>query len=172
MAGDFLKDLYYGLEGKYYAILDRIDKAIPIYKIVDPIDRIVPSFAIVLIVIILLLLFGGWFLFTSFIAKPTVGIKIQVESRSGDLISGASVKLVDLGKNFTTNSKGIVAKQEFEKNAVIKYEDSKTGFVKKISSFTADKSKVQSIILTEEAAGSFTRTIILKNSIGMPTTKK
>ena len=171
MAGDFLKDLYYGLEGKYYAILDRIDKAIPIYKIVDPIDRIVPSFAIVLIVIILLLLFGGWFLFTSFIAKPTVGITIQVESRSGDLISGASVKLVDLGKTFTTNSKGIVEKQEFEKNAVIKYEVSKTGFVKKISSFTADKSKVQSIILTEEAAGSFTRTIILKNSIGMPITK-
>lgn len=58
--------MYYGMEAKYYAVLDAIDKAgIPIYKLVNPIDKVIPSFAIVLIVLGLVLIYLIFLIATS-----------------------------------------------------------------------------------------------------------
>ncbi len=60
-----VKDFYYSLEEKWYAVLDKIDAHIPIYKIVDPIDTVIPSFILFLIVLLLLVAFGAFFLLSS-----------------------------------------------------------------------------------------------------------
>jgi hypothetical protein len=52
-----LRDFYYKMEEKYYKVLDKIDKVgIPIYKVTDPIDKVIPSFAIVLILMLIVVL--------------------------------------------------------------------------------------------------------------------
>jgi len=50
---DGLKDFYFGLEDGYYAFLDKLQEHIPIYSIVDPIDKVIPSFLLLLILIII-----------------------------------------------------------------------------------------------------------------------
>src|SRR3989344_1906714 len=52
-----LKGGYYFFEDKYYALLDRIDTKVPVYKIIDPIDKIFPSFVLLLIIIAALVIF-------------------------------------------------------------------------------------------------------------------
>ncbi|MDO8647865.1 MAG: hypothetical protein Q7R70_05645 [Candidatus Diapherotrites archaeon] len=164
MAGDFLKDLYFGMEEKYYAFLDHVDKVIPIYKIVDPIDKIVPTFAIVLAVIILALILGGWFLLTPLLAKPTVGVVLQVETVDGDPIANASIKLMPANLTIVTNSQGITERQDFEKDSVINYTVTKNGFETKTDKFTANEPKKLSIVLVELARGSLQKTIYIKDS--------
>ena len=56
MAGG-LKELYFKLEDKYYSVIDKVDKILPVYKVIDPIDEVVPSFAIILLASLLVI---GW----------------------------------------------------------------------------------------------------------------
>ncbi len=58
------KDIYYSLEDKWYALIDKIDARIPISGIVDKVDSVVPSFALFLIILILIILFIGMNTFT------------------------------------------------------------------------------------------------------------
>ena len=50
------REVYFNLEDKWYALIDRIDEKVPIHGIIDRIDKIVPSFALFLIIIFLILL--------------------------------------------------------------------------------------------------------------------
>lgn len=168
MAGDFLKDFYYRMEEKYYAFLDRLDKAIPVYKIVEPIDRVVPSFAIVLLIIILLLVFGGWFLIGLLTVKPQVTITLQVETSEGDLLGNATVKI--LGKSYITDSQGL-AKLELERDLKVRYEASKNGYETKKGEFIADESKAVSIIMVEQAQSS-SKIITIQDFYGSVITKQ
>ena len=70
-----IKEIYYSLEEKWYAVLDKIDAHLPIYKIIDPIDSIIPSFILFLVIVLLLIAFGAFFLLGSnqlFDAKFTI----------------------------------------------------------------------------------------------------
>jgi len=60
-----IKEIYYSLEEKWYGVLDKIDEHIPIYKIIDPIDTVIPSLILFLIVVLLLIAFGTFFLLSS-----------------------------------------------------------------------------------------------------------
>src|SRR3989338_8890051 len=61
---DGLKEFYFQLEDGYYALLDKIDKVIPVYKIIDPIDRILPSFPIMALLFLVALAVAANFAFT------------------------------------------------------------------------------------------------------------
>ncbi|MCR4335867.1 MAG: carboxypeptidase-like regulatory domain-containing protein, partial [archaeon] len=62
---DGLKEFYYSLEEKYYGFLDKIEESVPVYSVIDPIDKVVPSFALfillglILITAIILGVFAG-----------------------------------------------------------------------------------------------------------------
>jgi hypothetical protein len=57
---DFFKKLYYKGEDKWYNFLDKLDKKLPVYKIIDPIDKIVPSFVLFLLFLLFLLILLGY----------------------------------------------------------------------------------------------------------------
>ncbi len=113
---DSVKKFYYALEDRYYAVLDKINRYIPIYKVIDPIDKYVPSFMLFVILIFLLIF---WFFLLPIIGpfifpgKPefyTVSVKL-IDAETGDPLSdvGIFLKLVDYNKVLEekTNSSGI-----------------------------------------------------------------
>jgi len=92
-----LKKAYFFVEDKYYAVLDRINRAIPIYKVVDPIDKVVPSFALLIgILALLVVLFLAWPLIAPYLVQPPAGyfatIKVM-DDESNNPIAGAEVIL-------------------------------------------------------------------------------
>ena len=106
-----LKDIYNSAEDKYYEIIDSIDKTIPITKITDAIDSVVPSFALLLVLIVLVL---GFLLWPVIFPAETISYKITVEDENGNFLEGinASITPAETGKGdlmqgiFTTNEKG------------------------------------------------------------------
>jgi hypothetical protein len=77
--------LYTSLEDKWYALLDKIDSKLPVYKIIDPIDRIVPSFLVFLIIFLLL-----FFYLFSFFIFGTYSLEILVVDSGGFPVKNAS----------------------------------------------------------------------------------
>ncbi|MBU1930671.1 hypothetical protein KJ972_04135, partial [Candidatus Micrarchaeota archaeon] len=88
---DNIKDLYYGLEDGYYHFLDNIQDHIPVYKVVDPIDKVFPSFALLLIIVLII----GFLIFTNLIAIPaTVTLTASFSDDVGNPIPQLPVQLV------------------------------------------------------------------------------
>ncbi|VVB76235.1 Carboxypeptidase regulatory-like domain protein [uncultured archaeon] len=56
-----IKGIYYFFEDKWYNFLDALAKKIPVYKIIDPIDRVIPSFLLLIFILIILILGGLYF---------------------------------------------------------------------------------------------------------------
>lgn len=109
-----LKDLYYHLEDRYYDLIDRISTHIPIYKVTDAIDKVVPSFALLLLIIVVLI---GYALisFTPVIMPKSSQIVVLVEYRDryGEKypLEGASVTIVngELSTTIDTNEDGMLS---------------------------------------------------------------
>lgn len=57
-----IRETYHQFEDGWYNLLDAVDQKVPVYAVVDPIERVVPTFAILLGIIAVLLL-GGVFVF-------------------------------------------------------------------------------------------------------------
>ena len=55
-----LRGAYFFFEDKWYALLDKINPKIPVYKVVDPIDKVIPSFIVFLLVILFLVILVGY----------------------------------------------------------------------------------------------------------------
>ncbi len=91
MALDFLKNAYASLEDGYYALLDKIDSVIPIYKIIDPIDKVVPSFAVVLLLVVLAALFGAASFFGVGIPGTTATLAVTVLDSDGSQLPAKAV---------------------------------------------------------------------------------
>lgn len=127
-----LKDIYLAAEDKYYQLIDKIDKSIPITKIIDPIDSVVPSFALILILIILIL---GFLLMPLIFPMETLSYSIIVKDSNGELIKGAEIKvsLAEIDKgiadqgDYTTNENGDINLTAV-KGTEIKIEIKKTGY--------------------------------------------
>jgi len=80
---------YFFFEDKYYSLLDKIDKHVPIYKMVDPIDRAVPSFALLIAAILFLAIF---FIFLSTITTALTAT-LQVVDNKGNAIENVLINL-------------------------------------------------------------------------------
>jgi|GEM_PF-845149 len=97
-----LKKAYYLLEDKYYALLDRINRFIPVYKIVDPIDRVVPSFVLLILLLVFLFLFllSPWLSSLIRFGPQAHYATIRVlDSETSKPISGAEVTLTFVDSN-------------------------------------------------------------------------
>ncbi len=129
-----IKDLYYHLEDKYYDLIDRISTHVPIYKVTDAIDKVVPSFALLLLVIAVLI---GYALisFTPAIMPKKAEISVLVEYRdrygAKHPLEGASVTIIngELSTTIDTNEDGMLSTQYFAKiGNVISISIAKDGF--------------------------------------------
>ncbi len=99
-AFDKLKKGYFAVEDKYYAVLDKVNRTVPVYKVIDPIDKVVPSFALLigLLMLFLLLMFSS---FLPIIFPPqanafTAGIQV-LSADSNKPLKGATV-IVSFGE--------------------------------------------------------------------------
>lgn len=93
--GTFFKKIYFFFEDKYYWLIDKISKVIPINKLTDKIDKKFPSFILFLLFIILLV----WLIFFSGINLsliPTTGstIEVTVTDTTGSMLSEIPVVLL------------------------------------------------------------------------------
>ena len=113
---DSLKNIYSGLEAKWYAFLDQIDEKIHVYPLIDQIDKVVPSFVVFLclVFLMLMLLIGGigLFLFGQPLeasikvidedSNPVQGIDVSVDSGSrtiGGITDEFGEMLLDVPSN-------------------------------------------------------------------------
>lgn len=82
-----LKNLYYFFEDRYYGVLDKINKKIPVYKVIDPIDKVFPSFVLfsgIFFALIFLLIF-------MFLWSPALTSSVFVSDEDGNPIGGVTV---------------------------------------------------------------------------------
>ncbi|MEK6902156.1 MAG: prealbumin-like fold domain-containing protein, partial [archaeon] len=93
-----LKEVYFGMEDKYYAFLDWVDQhGIPVYKVVDAIEaQNIPSFPIAVFSLILIL---G---LLSFVVVPGLfpsgaALTISVQDETQSPLAGVSVRLTGDG---------------------------------------------------------------------------
>ncbi|MEK6970168.1 MAG: carboxypeptidase-like regulatory domain-containing protein, partial [archaeon] len=99
------KDMYHSAEDAWYSFLDQVENHLPIYRVIDPIDKAVPSFAVFLAGILLLLLV--------FVGMPLLGggnadIVLAFRDEQGNPVSGMRVTIAygDVSLERTTNSVG------------------------------------------------------------------
>src|SRR3989344_1501988 len=167
---DSVKDLYYQAEEKYYAVLDRVDQTIPVYKAVDFVDQYVPSFALLLAVVFLLLVFGLFAVFSDFFVGPNTTLSIIVMDADGLPIEGASVKAMFNGgeKTFTTDATGEVIVSNLARQSQVIAEISHPEFEPKTESITITDfpTQVNEITLTRLGAAFITKTITVVDEDG------
>ncbi|HLD58567.1 MAG TPA: carboxypeptidase regulatory-like domain-containing protein [archaeon] len=105
-----LKDLYYRMEDKYYALLDWLDKkGINLYPIVDAIEsKNIPSFPIMLLILILIII-AAVFLVSFLIFPAQAGVIFLVQDASDTTaLEGAKITVSAAGNslNFFTADNG------------------------------------------------------------------
>ncbi len=90
---DSARDLYFHLEDRYYRLIDRINSRI-LYKIVDKIDSVVPSFALLLLVVFVLIALGLMFVLTQGpLPTATSELVVMVKDQQGNPLKGIGVDL-------------------------------------------------------------------------------
>lgn len=93
-----IKDIYFKLEDAYYKALDRINAAIPVYKIIDPIDKVVPSFALLILIVAALI---GFFVVLPLIniapGAQYTNLEIEITSDKNVPLGGVEVTIVQDG---------------------------------------------------------------------------
>ncbi|MEM0359907.1 MAG: PKD domain-containing protein [Candidatus Diapherotrites archaeon] len=140
MVLEFLKKGYYFLEDKYYALLDKINRVIPVYRIVDPIDKHFPSFVLFLLLLLLLLLFLLSFALPGFFSwifpsggGGTFNAKIKVlddETKKPIKDANATIVFIDSNKSVskTTDSDGFAVFEIPSKEAKVSLHIRATGY--------------------------------------------
>ncbi|MDO8627323.1 MAG: hypothetical protein Q7K42_02570, partial [Candidatus Diapherotrites archaeon] len=102
-------EFYKNIEDKYYRVLHKIDKFFPATKISGAVDKIVPSFALLIALVVLVLGFGllG---FSGILGAQNSTINLTFLD-SGKPFEGLTINTVFAGleKNYTTNSEGQIS---------------------------------------------------------------
>ncbi|GEM_PF-3288583 len=84
-----IKEFYSQMEEKWYSFLDKVNEKIPVYGVIDEIDKVVPSLVVFGVVVLLLILGLGFFLF-SFVSAPEYSFKVL--GGDGEALSGVQVE--------------------------------------------------------------------------------
>ncbi len=169
---DNLKSLYFRLEEKYYRFLDRIDERIPIYKIIEPIDKIVPSFALFIMLAVLLLVVLGAVIVGWLTAPTTTTLKLTVVDDEGYLVPDATVTFNiegELAAESLSDEQGIAELSGLDLETAVEVIVEKEGYLSNDASFTITEFPIQpeSIEITIESRGLTTKTIRLVDDLGM-----
>ncbi|MBT4191793.1 MAG: hypothetical protein HOE11_00645, partial [Candidatus Diapherotrites archaeon] len=106
--GEKLRDIYFSMEEKWYSMLDKIDAHIPIYKVVDKIDNVVPSFALLLIIILILVLLAGVSAFGVIGGGQEATLQLSVVDALGNGVDGATITLQGIDQTYYSNAFGLV----------------------------------------------------------------
>lgn len=104
---------YHKLENSWYNFLDKVEKKVPVYKVIDPIDRVFPS--LILFIIVLVLIFGvGFYYFFVLNFSLYTNVIFEINSEDGSALSGVvfDYEYEDKGElvngKVTSNDKGIL----------------------------------------------------------------
>jgi hypothetical protein len=103
-----LKEIYFGLEDRYYVFLDWLNKYAPVYKVIDPIDRVFPSFILVLLLFAALIIVV---LVVAFSGSAPLEAFVRVVDDSGTVLKNVDVTLSLDANRFTasTGNAGVIA---------------------------------------------------------------
>ncbi len=166
--GEKLKDIYYGGEEKWYGFWDKVDAHIPVYKIIDPIDNVIPSYALFLIIIFLILLFACYSLVGGIglgQSQATLKLSVVLDNSERTPVEGATVTLEGIGE-FTTDAFGLIAPINVPYNSEIAITATKDTKIKKTVIVIDDFDKVVEIALPGPAGFLGTKSIIFKTESG------
>ena len=121
-----LKKAYFFFEDRYYAVLDQINKVVPIYKLVDPIDKAVPSFPLLIGIIAAVIVFFMMFSF----AEPPMFATLHIVDNKDDSLDGVTIELSfdNQKKELLTDNWGEVLLEIPESEVNAKVALSKEGF--------------------------------------------
>ncbi len=159
------REIYFNLEDKWYALIDRVDEKVPIHGIVDKVDRIVPSFALFLLIAILILLL---------LAVPLVWpggavVSFKATDLGGDALESVVVTgYVDGEEVFSeaTNASGETGGIAVAPGSNLTIAAEKNGFQDYTETVEVEASQRYDIVL--ESLESKTYTVSLKDSLGQP----
>ncbi len=126
------RDFYFFFEDRYYAALDKINKFIPVHKIIDPIDRVFPSFVLLLLLLLALLLlfffpWGG----IIFPQENGTLVLTVIEKDPDEKVSGQAVKITvnEAGPlEKTTDKDGKIVLENYPLGTMFLFEVSREGF--------------------------------------------
>ena len=165
-----LKEIYLKGEDKWYGILDRIDAHVPIYKVVDKIDGVVPSFALFIALVALLVLL---FATISLTAGSLVSLTITVEDTEGNLLEGVSFDYAigSMVNSAVTNAVGqaaiLVPAGSSVEITVAKIIIGERIFEQAKQNVLVEKSPASAkIVLKEESPAFVERTLVFQNAAG------
>ena len=99
-----VRALYHQGEDAWYGLLDKVEKAVPVYKVIDPVDKIIPSFAVALGLVLLLLVFG--IILPVFSGSGDVVLSFRDEQGSPAAGVGVQISYNGIVVEETTNSVG------------------------------------------------------------------
>lgn len=142
------KGLYRRMEDSYYNTLDKINKSIPIYKIIDPIDKIMPSFILVNILLFLFIIaIIGLLIFFILNSGMKVDIEFYYDNTKLDKDLLVNISYTEFDKNYDVKNglltlklkedlslklKVLTKDYEFERSYVITEDYIKVNIPKKI----------------------------------------
>lgn len=165
---DGLKDLYFSTEDKYYALLDGVQKKIPVYSVIDPLDKILPSFGIILAILVAILGLG-LFVGLSGISwgGEKVNLSVTFKDAAGGNISGVLVSLEKDGKvidSQTTQTSGKAALSvpagKYDLRAI------KDGYESFFQSIELSQNKTQIFTLKQLISPAKQRALLIQDSSG------
>ena len=95
-----LKEQYYRWENKWYDFLEKLDNKVPVTRLTDAVDKIVPSFAL-FIAIVLVLVAAGVMLFVPGLGGGDAQVTFSLRDDSDNAIEGVNLELTYLGEEKT-----------------------------------------------------------------------
>jgi|GEM_PF-4081186 len=144
-----LKEAYYAIEDAYYGVLDKINEAVPVYKVIDPIDKVIPS--MILLIVIILTIAGGTIILSQQQGQASTLVTLEFRDKdSRQLVSGAQLSLSIAGKgySFTTSATGTVSFEAVPGQSAILSASAK-GYQKLDQNFTVEKELFKSFLLQQ-----------------------
>ncbi|MBI5553591.1 MAG: carboxypeptidase regulatory-like domain-containing protein, partial [Candidatus Diapherotrites archaeon] len=164
---DSIKKLYRSWEDRWYAFLDGLDgKGIPVYSVIEPLDKVIPSFMLVLVLALGILIFGVSLLVGPFGAP--VDLTVLVQDDAGNPLAGATVILN--GTTVSTNGLGEALLRGVN-SGTVSVKVSADGFEDQTAEFAVDAQHARqtvNMVPLEETITFSSKTIYIVDSDGVP----
>lgn len=169
---DGLKEFYFGLEDAYYGMLDSINETVPVYSIIDPIDKVIPSFALFIAAVLLILAGIAVTLSGGIPITPSDALTISVIDSKGNGVQGAGVTFTREGTQLgevSTDAKGFARQGGIKKDDKIEVRVEKEAYLTASETVLIDElPKTKRVELQKESEAFVEKTIRLTDDLGQP----
>ncbi len=165
-----LKDIYFALEDRYYDAVE----ALHLSGIADAIDRVIPSFAVVLVALFLILAGGLIYTFSQPTTPPTpaaYSLTLSFSGQNGNAIAEEDVTITFADattQTLTTKANGSILVKVKPTQSPIKIQLSAAGYLPYSQEYAVTKSQSISIVLEGApiALEGISRTILVQDEQG------